>query len=216
MKMDRTELKRRAREQLGGRIFGSIWLRAVVVMLVYLVLNSGNLFKLGFGKAAGGAVGIGLSFLLGGPLEYAVSGMFLRQCRDGGEMNYEDLLSGFQNGFGQLFVLDLMRSLLVTLWSLLFVIPGIVAECSYSMSFFIRADHPEYSWQTCLQQSKKLMEGHKMEYFVLQLSFLGWKIVGTLCLGVGLLWVESYFYAAKAQFYAVLCQQERSCTEPIA
>lgn len=206
MTMDRAELKRRAREQLGGGIFGGIWLRAVVVMLVYLALTSGNLFTLTFEKT-GVAIGIGVSLLLGGPLQYAVNGMFLRQCRSGDKMEYEDLLAGFRDGFWGLFVLNLMKSLFVMLWSLLFVIPGIIAEYSYSMSFFIHVDHPEYSWQTCLQQSKQMMAGHKMEYFVLQLSFLGWQLVGALCLGIGTLWVNAYIQAANAQFYEKLRSQ---------
>lgn len=211
MTMDRAELKRRARTQLGGKIFGSRWLYAVLVMLV-LLLGSGAAFKLG-NNSGGKAISIGLGLLLGGPLEYAASYMFLKQTREDQPMDLDDLLKGFREDFRGLFLLNLMKDIFVSLWSLLLVVPGIIADYSYSMSFFIRADHPEYDWKTCLQMSKEMMEGHKMEYFVLDLSFLGWRIVGMLCLGIGSLWVNSYIRATQAQFYEQLCRQYRPHSE---
>jgi len=62
-------------------------------------------------------------------------------------------------------------------------------------------DHPEYNWSQCISESKRLMSGHKGELFVLQLSFLGWILVGILCLGVGTLWVSAYAYATTALYY---------------
>lgn len=210
MMMDRAELKRRARAQLGGKLFGSRWLYAVLVALV-LLLGSGTMFELGSGIGAK-TLKIGVGLLLGGPLEYAASYLFLKQARDDEPMDLDDLLKGFREDFGGLFLLNLMESIFIFLWSLLLIVPGVIASCSYAMCFFIRADHPEYGWNDCLQQSKQMMEGHKMEYFVLQLSFLGWQIVGLLCLGIGSLWVESYIRAANAQFYEQLCQQYRPYT----
>lgn len=211
MTMDRAELKRRARAQLGGKLFGSRWLCAVAVVLV-LLLGSGTVFNLG-NLTVGRVLSIGVGLLLSGPLEYAASYLFLKQARDDQPMELNALLKGFQEDFGGLFLLNLMKNIFVTLWSLLFVVPGIIADYSYSMSFFIRADHPEYDWNACLQQSKQMMEGHKMEYFVLDLSFLGWQVVGLLCLGIGSLWVKSYIRATQAQFYEQLCQQYRPYSE---
>lgn len=211
MTMNREELKRRARAQLGGNIFGSRWLYAVVVELV-LFLGLGTAIRLG-GNMSGSTLSIGLELLLGGPLEYAAGYLFLKQARDDQPMDLKELLRGFRDDFGGLFLLNLMRSLFVALWSLLFVIPGIIAEYSYAMSFFIRVDHPEYDWNTCLRESKRMMKGHKMDYFVLELSFLGWRIVGALCLGVGTLWVNSYIRATQAQFYEQLCCQDRFYSE---
>lgn len=211
MTMDRAELKRRARAQLGGNIFSSRWLTAVLVALV-LLLGSGTIFDLG-NQSSGKILKVGLGLLLGGPLEYAASYLFLKQARDDQPMEVDDLLKGFREDFGGLFLLNLMETIFVFLWSLLLIVPGIIASISYAMCFFIRADHPEYDWNTCLQMSKQMMEGHKMEYFVLELSFLGWEIVGVLCLGVGMLWVNSYICATKAQFYEQLCQQYRPYSE---
>lgn len=211
MMVDRAELKRRARAQLGGEIFSRRWLYAVLVMLA-LLLGSGSVFKLG-DNVAGKAISAGLGLLLGGPLEYAVSYLFIKQARDDQPMDLDDLLKGFREDFGGLFLLNLMESIFVFLWSLLLVVPGIIASYSYAMAFFIRVDHPEYDWNTCLQLSKQMMEGHKMEYFVLELSFLGWQLVGVLCLGIGSLWVNSYVWATRAQFYEQLCCQYRPYSE---
>ena len=81
------------------------------------------------------------------------------------------------------------------------IIPGIVKAYAYSMAYYIKLDHPDYGWNACITASRQLMDGHKWEKFVLDLSFLGWIIVGSLCLGVGTLWVTPYMEAANAQFY---------------
>jgi hypothetical protein len=62
-------------------------------------------------------------------------------------------------------------------------------------------DKPHYTWKQALDESKSLTDGYKMDLFLLDLSFIGWYIVGALCLGIGTLWVEAYHMAAKANFY---------------
>ena len=98
-------------------------------------------------------------------------------------------------------LLGLMASLFVFLWSMLFIIPGIIKAFSYSMAPYIRADHPEYTWRQCLDESIRITNGHKMRIFLLELSFIGWYIVGALALGIGTLWVEPYMQASLASYY---------------
>ena len=125
---------------------------------------------------------------------------FCLKLVDGEQAQFEDLFSAFDI-FGSAFVLNLLIALKVFAWSLLFVIPGIVKAYAYSMAYYIKLDHPDYGWNACITASRQLMDGHKWEKFVLDLSFLGWIIVGSLCLGVGTLWVTPYMEAANAQFY---------------
>ena len=125
---------------------------------------------------------------------------FCLKLVDGEQAQFEDLFSAFDI-FGSAFVLNLLIALKVFAWSLLFVIPGIVKAYAYSMAYYIKLDHPDYGWNVCITASRQLMDGHKWEKFVLDLSFLGWIIVGSLCLGVGTLWVTPYMEAANAQFY---------------
>ena len=82
--------------------------------------------------------------------------------------------------------------------------PGIVAAYRYRQALYLLLDHPERSAWQCLRESSALMSGHKWELFVLDLSFIGWGIVGSLCLGVGTLWVMTYMAATEAQCYEYL------------
>ena len=150
--------------------------------------------------AAGILPGIG-ALIVVGPLEYGMAFIFLKQARDHQPVQLGDMFRGFQDDFGGTFLIGLMTSLFTFLWSLLFVIPGIVKMYAYSMAYYIKLDHPDYGWKACIDESRQLMDGHKWEKFVLDLSFLGWIIVGSLCLGVGTLWVTPYMEATNAQFY---------------
>ena len=116
-------------------------------------------------------------------------------------MNIPDIFNGFRDDFSNTFLIGLMTTLFTMLWSLLFVIPGIVKAYSYSMAMYIKNDNPDYDWRKCIDESQEMMSGHKADLFMLDLSFLGWMIVGTLCAGVGVFWVNAYMSAAHAQFY---------------
>ena len=189
--MDRAELKARAREQLGGGIFRNPWMVGLAVCLLISLMQS---------AAAGIVPGIGL-LLVSGPLQYGMAYIFLKQARDHQPMQLGDMFRGFQDDFGGTFLIGLMAGIFTFLWSLLLVVPGIVKSYAYSMAYYIKLDHPDYNWKSCLDESQRMMRGHKWEKFVLDLSFLGWMIVGSLCLGVGTLWVTPYMTATEAQFY---------------
>ena len=95
----------------------------------------------------------------------------------------------------------LLRALYVFLWSLLFVIPGIVAGFSYAMTDYILAENPELTADEAITQSKELMMGNRWRLFCLQFSFIGWDILATLAFGIGHLWLTPYKQAAYAAFY---------------
>ena len=137
--------------------------------------------------------------LLNMVLEAGVS-LYHLGIRRGEEMPYVTLFDGFSFA-GKIILLSIVQYIFIFLWSLLFVIPGIVKAYAYSMAYYIKLDHPDYGWKACIDESRRLMDGHKWEKFVLDLSFLGWIIVGSLCLGIGMLWVTPYMEAANAQFY---------------
>lgn len=187
--MNRAELKARARAQLGGGIFEENWLLALVVELIAGAI---------LGAASFTVVG---AIVLTGPLVYGLAHLYIKQARDGQEMDIGELFCGFSDDIGGNILLGFMEGLFVFLWSLLFFIPGIVKAYSYSMAFYIKSDNPTYTWKQCLDASRAMMKGHKGELFVLDLSFIGWIIVGSLCFGVGTLWVSVYMSAARAQFY---------------
>lgn len=193
--MTRQTIKAMAKAQMGNNIFGSGWLLALVVCFIPSL--AGLLSSI---PGIGGAIVLVVS----GPLAYGVAYCFLKQTRDGQPMDIGDVFKGFTVDFTGTFLIGLMTSIFTALWSLLFVIPGIVKGYSYAMANFIKVDHPEYDWKQCITASRQLMDGHKMDLFVQDLSFIGWLIVGSLCFGIGTLWVTPYMQAARAQFYQSL------------
>ena len=191
--MTRQQIKAMARAQLGNSIFGNTWLIAVVVILIQGALSYSVNVIPGVGQIA--------TILISGPMAYGVASMFIKQTRTGEPMNIPDIFNGFRDDFSNTFLIGLMTTLFTMLWSLLFVIPGIVKAYSYSMAMYIKNDNPDYDWRKCIDESQEMMSGHKADLFMLDLSFLGWMIVGTLCAGVGVFWVNAYMSAAHAQFY---------------
>jgi len=98
----------------------------------------------------------------------------------------------------------LLKGIYNFLWYLLFIIPGIVKSYSYSMVPYILAENPNIGATRAIELSKKMTHGHKASMFVLDLSFIGWYLLGVLALGVGTLFVLPYDYATKAELYLVL------------
>lgn len=80
--------------------------------------------------------------------------------------------------------LYLLYSIKILLWSLLFVIPGIIASFRYSQAFYLRVDHPEWTANQCLVESSRLMNGNKAKLFVLEISFIGWYFIAAIATGI--------------------------------
>ena len=103
--------------------------------------------------------------------------------------------------FGTAFVTSLLTGIFVFLWSLLLIVPGIIATYSYSMVYFILAEHPEMSAMEAIRESKLIMKGHKWELFVLELSFFWWYLLCIVTFGLAMIYVMPYVEMAKANFY---------------
>ena len=198
--MTRQQIKEMAKAQLGDKIFGNKWLIAVVVIVIQIALSQLVNFIPGVGQIA--------ALLISGPVSYGVSAMFLKQTRNGQTMDIVDIFNGFKYDFSNTFLIGLMTFIFTILWSLLLVIPGIVKSYAYSMAMYVKVDHPDYDWKKCIDESQRMMSGHKGELFVLDLSFIGWMIVGAFCCGVGTFWVRAYMEASHAQFYENLRRTE--------
>ncbi len=186
--MNRSELKAKAKAQLGGSIFSNTWLLGAVVALI-----------------AGAILGISsvVSLLLIGLVTVALID-FSKHIARYGEAKIERVADVFKKDIGGTIVLGLLYTILVALWSLLFVIPGIVKAYAYSMAFYLKSEHPDWDWRKCINESKRLTNGHKMDLFILDLSFIGWYIVGLLALGVGTIWVEAYHHVTLINYYEEL------------
>ncbi len=95
----------------------------------------------------------------------------------------------------------LLQTVYVILWSLLFIIPGIIASYSYAMTSYILAENPELTPSEAIDRSKQMMAGNRFRLFCLQFSFIGWSILAALTFGIGNLWLTPYRQAATAAFY---------------
>ncbi|MBE6825143.1 MAG: DUF975 family protein [Ruminococcaceae bacterium] len=194
--IDRAQVKANAKAQLGSNLFGKVWMMALVVILI-----QGAILTIAPSIPVVGSVA---TLVLTGPLSIGVSLVFLKLERGNSDIELSDIFVSFSNRFSKDFLLGLMISIFTFLWSLLFIIPGIIKAYSYSMSFYISLDHPDWDWKQCMEESKRITNGHKGELFVLDLSFIGWYLVGSLCCGIGTLWVTPYHMAAMANYYEAL------------
>lgn len=114
------------------------------------------------------------------------------------------VINAFHTGFNPYFHKvwgKLAMYLLIVLWSLLFLIPGIIKKYSYSMTPYILHEYPELSASEAIHRSRMMMRGHKFDLFWLQLSFIGWFILSILTAGIGFLWLAPYYQTAQAAFY---------------
>lgn len=98
-----------------------------------------------------------------------------------------------------------MKGLFQFLWSLLFIIPGIIKSYEYKMIPYILSENPEISRERAFEISKKMMKGNKWNTFVLDLSFLGWQILSGITIGIlGIFYVNPYVESTNAELYAYL------------
>ncbi len=95
----------------------------------------------------------------------------------------------------------LLVYLYTLLWTLLFIVPGIIKGLAYSLTPFIVKDNPQLLPNEAINLSMKMMKGHKFDLFYLYLSFIGWIFLAILTLGIGLLWVIPYMQTSMAAFY---------------
>ena len=112
-----------------------------------------------------------------------------------------EMLFGHFSNFKTAFCTRFLKWLYITLWSLLFIIPGIMATYSYAMTSYILAEDPELTASQAIARSKQLMAGNRWRLFCLQFSFIGWDILCSFTMGIGNLFLSPYRAAAEAAFY---------------
>lgn len=115
------------------------------------------------------------------------------------------MFDGFKYGYLHNTWIMFLKGLYTGLWSLLFIIPGIVKAYEYRMVPYILADNPDIDAKEAFARSKEMMMGYKGFAFGLDASFIGWWIVELLTLGIaGLFWVNPYYFSACAELYIQL------------
>ena len=129
------------------------------------------------------------------------------------EYSNEDIFKFVKNVL-PIVAITILMTIFVFLWSLLLIIPGIIAALGYSMVFYIYADkHVENESKSpmeYLSESKKLMNGYKLDYFVFGLSFIGWILLSAVTFGIGLIYTIPYITIAEALYYEELKKKHKT------
>lgn len=188
--MDRKQLKAQAKAQIKDKI-GIL----IAVTLIIGAISAGASLLANLIPGAGLIV----SIIVTPAFALSTHRIYLMVVR-GMSPEVKDSFSGFDDFFSA-FKVTLLVGLYTFLWSLLFIIPGIVKSYAYSMSLFVLADNKGKSARECVRESVEMTDGHKGELFVLDLSFIGWYLLTALTCGLASLWVTPFRNATLANFY---------------
>lgn len=137
--------------------------------------------------------------LCGNVVRVGMCRFFVRNRGDGTQRYH--LFDGFHSGYWNIVGTQFTTNLIIDLWYLLLIIPGIVVCYQYSMVPYLLSEDPTMSGKRARELSSKMTNGQKWNIFVLDLSFIGWYLLGLLCLIVGVIFVNPYYQATKAELY---------------
>ncbi len=177
--------------------FGEAETEAVVAATIVLAMVVFFIILVAF------AFGIVIDVFIINPVELGCAKFFVKNSEEPAAVKH--VLYAFDHGYKNIAKALFFRDLYIVLWSLLFVIPGIIKSYEYRMIPYILADNPELSQEAAFELSKKMMMGNKWNAFVLDLSFIGWDILSALTCGIlGIFYVDPYIYATNAELYLAL------------
>lgn len=191
-----SQLKKAAKESLSGR-----WGFAILMFVLFSIIQS---IPTIIGPDpnedlnAMSAVSIILSILLI-PIAAGWTWVAMSFARNE-EVKVADLFEPYKI-FGKVIGVSIVQAVFLFLWTLLLIIPGIIKSFSYLLTFYILRDEPSIGILEAITRSRQLMDGHKMEAFLLFLSFIGWALLVIVTLGLAVLWVGPYFSVTLAKFY---------------
>ncbi|GMK37716.1 membrane protein [Paenibacillus sp. CCS19] len=206
MNVTYSELRRRARESLRGQWGKSIG-AVLLAAIPSLILGILGLFSHSM-EVAGNI----MSYLIAGMIALGSAAFFLSISR-----HQRPPATSIYQGFNhpvRAFLLYILILIFTFLWTLLLIIPGIIATFRYSMAYYILADNPGMSPLEAIRRSKQMMKGNKWRLFVLHLTFIGWGLLSLLTLGIGYLWLGPYMAVTTAHFYDELRNQEQKPPAP--
>ncbi len=148
-----------------------------------------------------------VTFIIGGAIELGYC-RFNKNLIKGTNPQLQDIFSNM-NLFGKALGLRIVTTFFIFLWTLLFIIPGIIAAFRYSMAFYIMDDNPNIGIMEAIERSKEMMNGNKGRLFCLEISFIGWALLSILTCGIGFFALLPYVQAAVAAFYLEISGQRQ-------
>ena len=202
--LTRPELKNDALRTLRGKGKLPVLTTLVLSLIGVFTSYSGNIAVSAIYFAFGSLIALFVSL----NLDYGFEVAMLRFNRGRENTLNETFNAGLVEDYGRVLGIMLLQALYVILWMLLLIIPGIIKSYAYAMTNFIAEDNPELSPMECIDRSMAMMKGHKWELFLLDLSYIGWIILGVLSLGIGLLWIIPWMQMAHVKFYEELKREK--------
>lgn len=137
------------------------------------------------------------------PLYVGCQNFFLVNTKQ--EAEFSELGLGFKRNYKNTVLTMFLMHLFQFLWTLLLIVPGIIKHYSYRMVPYILAENPDLPAREIIDQSRQMMDGHKWEAFVLDLSFILWWLLGTMTCGIaGIFWCAPYVFQTNAEYYLSL------------
>lgn len=193
--MNRVEIKNFAKEKLSGNL-GSIW--KILIIALGISLATGIVFGILFNNMDADILDSLLGILMM-PLGIGTTAFFVSLIEN---ENFEakDLFK-YYHDFVKVIGVTILMGLIVMLGYICFIIPGIILTLSYSLVPIILIKKPELGIVETLKYSREKMQGHKLDAFVLGLSFIGWAILGTLTVGILYIWLFPYMQLTFTKFY---------------
>lgn len=193
--MNRVEIKNFAKEKLSGNL-GSIW--KILIIALGISLASTCVLSILFNKMDADFLDSLLGILMM-PLGIGTTSFFVSLIEN---TNFEakDLFK-YYHDFVKIIGVTVLMGLIVMLGYICFIIPGIILTLSYSLVPIILIKKPELGIVETLKYSREKMQGHKLDAFVLGLSFIGWAILGTLTFGILYIWLYPYMQLTFTKFY---------------
>ena len=177
-----------AKQQALGTIRGH-WGEAILISLAYSMILGILSTIFGIGGLLGGSI-----LLIG----YYIA---LINASKNGRFVVEDLFKGIsKETLTTRISLSVLKNVYIALWTLLLVIPGIIKSYSYMLSEYIALQNPNMTADECITESRRLMDGHKMKMFLLDLSFIGWDILCLFTFGLGFLLLNPYKAQTKLEY----------------
>ncbi len=153
-------------------------------------------------------IGIAYNAFVGNILEISQAHFYLENRKY--PAPFIEILSGFKENYIKKVGVMFMRNLFISLWTLLFIVPGVIAQYKYWAVKYIMSENPNLSWQHALDMSKRMTEGRKMDLWVLDWSFMGWYILGAFLCGIGIYFVNPYYNQTQAEAYEFIKQDALS------
>ena len=193
--MNRVEIKNFAKEKLSGNL-GSIW--KILIIALGISLASTCVFSILFNKMDADFLDSLLGILMM-PLGIGTTAFFISLIEN---ENFEakDLFK-YYHDFVKIIGVTILMGLIIMLGYICFIITGIILTLSYSLVPIILIKKPELGIVETLKYSREKMQGHKLDTFVLGLSFIGWAILGTLTFGILYIWLYPYMQLTFTKFY---------------